>query len=643
MKPERILIAFVLLTLAGCAAPPIGADRVSTHASYAQVERNILSSDTPSSYTAAILHRYDLTGLAADQPEKAVQELYYRALATDERDLLFALAETSYMAGEEIRQSLKPWDERDARDYYLGAAVYAYLYLFGESKDSPPSPFDGRFRTACDLYNYGLGWALSDRRSTNAVVYLESAKRKLPVGEIQWTFNHDEFPWPLSQVGRFLVADQFRVRGFSVRNRNRGIGAPLIAESTYDPRLRMHRSGPATVFLRLGKDTGGGANSSQPGSELKTLRSSLADIGSGRAVCSLELYSAFGGRSTVEVAGAEVPLETDLTAHRAYTFNQSFVWKVERLQFFSPSAGLPTQVLFGQPYQPGRIPIVFVHGTFSSPVWWGEMVNALEADPVLRQRYQIWMVLYASSKPIVFSASEVRDQITATVQRLDPQGKDPALQQMVVIGHSQGGLITKLTATDTEDKLWRIFSDKPLESLDMSEEKRAEIRRLAFFKPLPCVRRVVFISTPHRGSYLSGGFARRWARRLVSLPAALTQKSTDLLTGTEGIKVPKEMRGSKTSLDGMSPKNPVALTLADVPVAPHIKAHSIIPVKGDGDYRKGKDGVVAYKSAHVDYVESEVIVRAGHSCQDQPAAIEEVRRILHEHLAAQPPQTAGGQ
>ena len=59
---------------------------------------------------------------------------------------------------------------------------------------------------------------------------------------------------------------------------------------------------------------------------------------------------------------------------------------------------------------------------------------------------------------------------------------------------------------------------------------------------------------------------------------------------------------------------------------------SIIAVQGDGDFHKGKDGLVAYDSAHVSYVESEFIVRGPHSCQGMPPTIEEVRRILHEHL-----------
>jgi hypothetical protein len=219
------------------------------------------------------------------------------------------------------------------------------------------------------------------------------------------------------------------------------------------------------------------------------------------------------------------------------------------------------------------------------------------------------------------------------VQRLDPQGTNTALRQMVIIGHSQGGLLTKGTVVETGDKIWRVLSTNRLEDLKLSDQRRAEVRRFVFFEPLPFVQRVVFIATPHRGSYLSGGFARGLAHRLVSLPSTLVAKGKDVMSLTEGSEAGKFFRGKMpTSLDGMSPKNPGLLVMADIPVVPSVKAHSIIPVLGEGDPRQGRDGVVAYQSAHVDYVVSELIVRSGHSCLNQPTAIEEVRRILYEHL-----------
>jgi hypothetical protein len=72
--------------------------------------------------------------------------------------------------------------------------------------------------------------------------------------------------------------------------------------------------------------------------------------------------------------------------------------------------------------------------------------------------------------------------------------------------------------------------------------------------------------------------------------------------------------------------------LNDLPIDPRIKAHSIIAVLGEGPVTGKTDGVVAYESAHIDGVVSEKVVRSGHSTQSHPDTIEEVKRILTEHL-----------
>ena len=63
--------------------------------------------------------------------------------------------------------------------------------------------------------------------------------------------------------------------------------------------------------------------------------------------------------------------------------------------------------------------------------------------------------MYGSGNALPISAAELRDALTATIQKLDPQGTNALLRQMVVIGHSQGGLLTKLTATSTGDRSGR--------------------------------------------------------------------------------------------------------------------------------------------------------------------------------------------
>jgi len=599
------------LFLTGCTAP-IGADRVTTRQAYAQVEANALRTGKPSAETVSILHRFELDALAASQPDEAVQRLHEKALATGERGLLFALAELSYAAGNHIRHSVKPWDPRDARDYYLGSAVYAWLFLFGDGKEPPPDPFDRRFREACDFYNYSLGLALSDKQNTNALVRLEAGRRRLPVGAIELHLDATHFPSPLSEFDYIVLADQYRVRGLSVRNRKAGVGAPLICARSFHPEFKLRPCTPATAFLRG--------------------PTSLAQLESGTQSCALELYPAVD--ATVTIGSAAVPLESDLTAFRAYTMTQSRVWSLGRLDFLAPAEHVSNQLILHQPLASDRIPVVFVHGTFSSPVTWAEMANTLAADPLLRRRYQIWSFIYSTSNPLAYSVADLREALSDKVKELDPQGTNTSLRQMVVIGHSQGGLLTKGMAVNTDDRLWRMINTNRFEDVKMTETQREELRRLLFYEPLPFVKRVVFIATPHRGSYLSSGLARRLAQKLVNLPGAVVTRGSEILRLTEGTEVGRFFKNRiPTSLDSMSPKNPGLLAMAEIPVVPEIKSHSIIPVLGDGDpHDGGKDGVVAYQSAHVDYVVSEFIVRSGHSCLNHPAAIEEVRRILYEHL-----------
>jgi len=170
---------------------------------------------------------------------------------------------------------------------------------------------------------------------------------------------------------------------------------------------------------------------------LLRLDGGLASLEQGTCRGSLELYSGYDA-SQIRVDGSAVPLETDTTVALAYGLNQSLLWRLGISQFLSFKEQIPTDVYMNQPYQPGKVPVVFVHGTFSSPVWWAEMFNTLSADSELQKRCQFWWFVYNSGNPTSYSAVKLREALTARVKALDPEGKDPALQQMVVIGHSQG-------------------------------------------------------------------------------------------------------------------------------------------------------------------------------------------------------------
>ena len=613
-SPAIILILSSLI--AGCATP-VGVTRVSPREAYLDAYANALSPGITSDQTNAILVRYDLDRQLEKDPAAAIVALHDKALKDDRRDILHALAEISYIHGDQLENSTDMGERSLASDYFLLAAFYSYLFILGERPEPPPTAFDHRFRNACDLYNFSLwrGFANFEDEGLN----LAGGVRRLPVGRLTIVLEKTNFPWKLEEFETFEPADRYVVRGVSVRNRTRGIGLPLIGmkKPSKDSPFGS-QAVPITAFLRI--------------------RGSIADLSAGTAVASLEFHSSYDD-SAVMVNNRPVPLETDVTTPIAYKLEGSEFWGFGIRAFLGKeSSKVPNGLYLTQPYQPGRIPVVFVHGTASSPLWWMEMFNTLRADPVLRRKYQFWYFIYSSNFPISMSAADLRDLLTKKIAALDPEGKDPALQQMVVVGHSQGGLLTKFLVVDPGDSLVHTLTGRDLDALDMSPRDKEAVRRLVMAKPLPFVKEVVFISTPHRGSYRSKSWVRKLVRALVTLPVAIVQ-STSTYYDYFSDDVKKVLGGSRivTSADAMSPDNPVLKALADIPLAPGVKGHSIISVMPGMDIPTGNDGVVEYTSAHLEGMESEFIVRSEHSCQWNPHTIEEVRRILLEHFRSSVP------
>jgi len=187
--------------------------------------------------------------------------------------------------------------------------------------------------------------------------------------------------------------------------------------------------------------------------------------------------------------------------------------------------------------------------------------------------------------------------------------------------------------TDSGTRFWDAAVKVPLEQLDMKTATHALLERTMFFAPLPFVTRVVFIATPHRGSFQVTTFIRSLVRRLVTLPVTVVEGLAEVAQSNPNAVSLKTLGGIPTAVDNMRPGNRFVQTLAASPLAPGVIAHSIIAVRGECPITSGNDGVVAYESAHLDGVASEKVVRSGHSTQSEPDTIQEVRRILREHVA----------
>jgi len=592
-------------------------NRLGPREAYQELTASVLSSERLSAPTVQILNRSGLADTYRKDPSAALATLHQGLPTVREADRLFALAELSFLHG------VRSGDQR----YFLGAAVYAYAFLFPRDPSMAPEPLDPRQRTAADLYNQGLARGFRD--PSGGEVVLTGGSHPLPFGRLDLTVDPEEFNWGAYRLVRLVDATELQVRGLRNKYRWPGLGAPLVAELERLPGVEetaYARVPPAlrvavTAFLRL--------------------ENPEKDLPVGQLTGRLALFTTQEGTTTT-VDGRQVPLEYGLSAALANTLEGSRSYRIELrgllagdLKLIKETARFKDNVFMMAPYRPGRIPVVLVHGTASSPARWAELLNELQNDPDLWGRYQFWLFTYNTGNPILYSGGLFVEGLRRVVGELDPGGRDPALQKMVVIGHSQGGLLTRLTVTDSGSRFWDNAFTVPPQDLGVSPETRALLERSMFYEPLPFVRRVVFLATPHRGSYVAGGWIGRLTSRLISLPATIASPLTNVLITSPQMVARHAMKDLPRSTDNMTPGHPFIQAFASIPLAPGVAAHSIIPVANlDDPQEEWKDGVVAYDSAHLDDAASELVIASGHSCQATPQAIEEVRRILREHLQA---------
>jgi pimeloyl-ACP methyl ester carboxylesterase len=616
-RPVWVLLG-ILLVSTGCATP-VGVTYGSTQDVYRTLTRSVLSAGKPSPLSEQTLLRLGLKERFETEPEEVLRQLRGDGTGLS-RNLLFTLAELSFLQAE----------DRNRQDHYLAAAVYAYAFMVA-SRDEVAVALDPRARIAADIYNLGLtrglsappsmvpaGTATAEADATQVII--EERTLELPFGRLELTVNPDNFLWSGYRFSRFVAVADFQVRGLLNRYRQAGLGAPLaadlvpIATGEEAERARRHIAPrtkvPVTAIVRL-EDVWRG-------------------LATGRVRGQIELYTADGAR-TIELAGRAVPLELEPSAALAYQLEGAPVWETELRGFLSATLRLSPESLFTlHPYRPGRVPVVLVHGTASSPARWADLVNELQNDPALRERVQIWLFIYNTSNPILYSASELRRTLRDIVTELDPEGRDPALRQMVLIGHSQGGLLTRLMVTHSGNRFWENVSHVPFSEVRMSEETRALFARSMFFEPLPFVKRVVFVATPHHGSYRVSNLVLNVVRRLVTLPVTMTKGLQEVADA--GAISMQTFRRMPTAVENMRPGDRFILALSSRPIADGVTAHSIVAVEGEGGPQGLSDGVVAYESAHIEGVASEKIVRSSHSTQGNPETILEIERILREHL-----------
>ncbi|HNT44118.1 MAG TPA: hypothetical protein PKN85_06625, partial [Syntrophorhabdaceae bacterium] len=424
-----------MLILSGCATP-VGVGYLDPRESHRKLTANVLTGSTLSAPTMQMLNRTGLAERFKTHPAEVIAAIHKGVPTADETDRIFALAELSFLYASQSAD----------RSYYLASAVYAWALLFPEGGARAPDAFDPRFRTAVDIYNLGIAEGLTS--ADGVVIDLKEGTHKLPFGEVAISVRADSFRWSSYRLVRFADASKLSVRGLRNEYRWPGIGAALVASTEYLPGAADPVSAKVPFDIKVAVTL------------LVRFHNVDEGVRTGRMRGRLELYTT-DSATTVTVGGRTVPLEFDISSALAYSLENSGVYRMETKGFFSGNVTLfkdasrfKEHIFFMSPYIPGRIPVIFIHGTASSPARWAEMLNELQNDRRLWGRYQFWAFTYNTGNPILYSGGLLTEGLKELVRGLDPEGRDPALRRMVIVGHSQGGLLTRLTVVDSGTRFW---------------------------------------------------------------------------------------------------------------------------------------------------------------------------------------------
>jgi Putative serine esterase (DUF676) len=513
-------------------------------------------------------------------------------------------------------------DPDKAIKYFTSATYYSYYYLFKQPvyPEKPPQYAPVVFFMT-RYYNNALSEVAQYLQKKDLV--FRDAYSLSTATDLKLRFKKPLYkvPFPLERYHKkILFCPNYLPQNLNTFSHRPGLGVPLICSLTgFDKTAALKdidgKSQPVTLFMRLNKR-----------------KNNIIDS-------RLEFYSTLAHEEIkIENINMDIPLELDYSTPLAYDMQKPDMIS-GMLFMFNPAeidnlAGL-YQIT---PYQKDKIPVVMVHGLLSSPRTWAQMFNTLLNDPDIRRNYQFWFFAYSTGNPVLYSAKLMRQSLVETRKKYDPDNKNKKFSKMIIVAHSMGGLLSKTIIQNSNEKIVDSLLGMPLEEIEkkITKSQKKFLLEVLMFNELPFVQRVVFMATPHRGSEIATWSLVRWTSSMITLPKILVKKTRDI---SHNIMVKTKLMKTKnpihirTGLENLDPDSKALKLLEKLPFSKRVKYHTISGNEEKAGVPGGTDGVVPYWSSHLDGALSEMIVKSGHSCQGNAAAIEEVRRILLLHLS----------
>lgn len=469
------------------------------------------------------------------------------------------------------------------------------------ARSSYPSALTGD-PVALSLYNHAVARLIETLEAQQAIPW--SAHLEIGEGHAMRRLSaRTEHAWRNGNR-RLVVLDNLQFRGRyagsqSIRN---GIGAPIVAVVTADDHRKRFEAAASYVSL-----------------------TAILQFDNDHSA-TLVMFDPLE-RKQIYLSGHYPVLAGNFTAAAGLALAETRIDRLGLARLFNVRKFPNDASLIRlQNYDPRRIPLVMIHGLQDTPATWMPMYQELLADTEIRENYQFWVFSYPSGLPYPHSAALLRHELDG-IRNTFPDHKN-----LVLVGHSMGGIISRLMITDAGDRIWIEMFGKAPDELEIHGRSRQLLLDALVFSNRKEVDRAIFIATPHRGSVLASNWIGRMASRMIRLPSYVTDIRNDVASVLSADMAGLQLNFAPNSIDTLHPQNRFVREVNQIPVDRNTPFHSIIGDRGRGDTPDSSDGVVAYWSSHMEGASSEKIVPTGHGAHQHPKAIKEVMRILKLHL-----------
>jgi len=600
----------------------VGVEPLDLHEGYREYSDSLLSSGRLSLATHQALNLVPEAGVAGTT---AAQLAALGASSRiDPATRAFARSELALRAA----QALDGKDPTLSRQFYLVAAREAARLLFPGGNMIHIDPFDQKYRLASSFYSLAAGryFLLLMALGSN---WTGDLTETTPAGIFDVTFDNDDSDLYAYFFSDFSLAWGYRITGLRNRYTRDGIGIPMVARRAAGESFPLEQYfppggyiAPITVYLRF--PSGDLSISPEPEIRPERVRVGLADTRLAEYVCF--------GRQTLPVAA-------DFTAPYAVQITRDHSRAAGRAALFGDRVpGSRLGLTISAPWDPEKIPLILIHGLASSAEAWRELTNDILGSEELRGRYQIIHYAYATNESFLATATRFRRELAEflAVVKYDPH----VSPKLVLIGHSMGGLLAKSVAVDSGTRLWDTSFRVPAGALHADQAVRRAFEDALLLEPWPSIGLIIFMGTPQHGSDKADGLLGRLSASLLRLPADYVN-----LTREIGLRDSQELQpnirsrftsGRMTSVESLSPRDPLMRAYGELPVVAGVPFHSIMGTATHDARGRASDGYVTVESARLPGSVSDALLPIRHRQFDQAAPLNVVYRILREHAESVP-------